>query len=411
MKNVLIIEPSSSGLQLITNCKQMGHNVIVMTACRDDRVVSQNFLSNTTHILRVDTNDEDSAIEAALEFHENCPFDAVVPGFEYYIPLATKIASKLELSTISPETAKNVRQKHLMRSVIQEKNLRSPMFRTVDSVKEGLQCADEIGFPMVVKPISWSGSLFVKRVDNLSQLKEGLKQIFLSSFSEYGMPSARQAIMEEYLSGKEYSVEGYAYDKQITIVSITEKFLGTEPFFVEIGHITPAVLSRDVQKDIEDYVRDVAIALQISVGPFHCEIRLTEAGPVLIEIGARLAGDRICDLILYAKGVNMYQITIDSYLNVLDGINLGNMPSELQHFCGIRYFIRPNLLSYQQVNSTLLLDTYSGIRDFQIQVAPGEKVPPPTSSLGRLGYVIMVKDNYLELQKALDIFDKALVFN
>jgi biotin carboxylase len=387
----------------------MGLRPVLLTAHSDDRVLPDDIHKLAAHVIIANTARDADAIAAVQAFHHRMPLAAVVPGFEYFVPLAARIAAALGLPGLPPDKVENVRYKHLMRQVVAAAGLRSPRFASVDSVEAGLQAAAGVGFPMVVKPVGWSGSLFVSRVNDLDTLRACLHDIFTTPFSEYGIAPPREAIIEEYVTGKEFSVEGYVFRGRTEVVSVTEKFLGQEPHFVEVGHITPTPMEEARRARIESYVVAVAAALEISIGPFHCEIRDGDQGPVLIEIGARLAGDHICDLILYSTGVDLCKITIASFM---DEPQLVSRYAHRLHqsFSGIRYFIRQEITSYQQSVGFHELTELQGFTESAIQILPGDPVPPGNNSLGRLGYVICTQPTYTGLRFTLDEADNMVQF-
>ena len=54
-------------------------------------------------------------------------------------------------------------------------------------------------------------------------------------------------------------------------------------------------------------------AFDLTVGPFHIETRIDrDRGPVLIEVGARLAGDNIPELVLAGPGVDLCAAAADA---------------------------------------------------------------------------------------------------
>src|SRR5207249_7492479 len=103
-------------------------------------------------------------------------------------------------------------------------------------------------------------------------------------------------LIEEYVEGPEYSVEGFMDGGSVRVACITSKFLGPEPHFVEAGHVVPGSISEPERRRVVAYVGRVVAALRLDRGPFHAELRCTPHGPLLIEIAARLGGDRIPDL-------------------------------------------------------------------------------------------------------------------
>jgi biotin carboxylase len=73
-------------------------------------------------------------------------------------------------------------------------------------------------------------------------------------------------------------------------------------------------LPGDVVAACTSQARDALRALGMTFGAAHVEMRVTEAGPVLIEVNARLAGDRIPDLVELATGIPLVREFIRMHL-------------------------------------------------------------------------------------------------
>ena len=102
-----------------------------------------------------------------------------------------------------------------------------------------------------------------------------------------------EIIVEEYMRGPEVSVETLAVNGKVTIVQITDKITTGQPHFVELGHSQPSSLSYEIQQQIRDITVAANEAIGIKDGPSHTEIIVTEKGPKIVELGARLGGDCI----------------------------------------------------------------------------------------------------------------------
>jgi biotin carboxylase len=407
MSRVLIIEPVSSGWSLIPKGKELNHEIVVFTYNQEDRIVPMEFLEKADTVVTVDTNNDEETIKKSKELHKEMKFDAVIPGFEYYVPLASKINNQLGLKGLNNQYINAVRYKDIMRDKLKSKGIKVPKYKLCKELSE-LQSAVKFigGFPCVIKPVDCSGSLNVRKVDNLEELKEGYDAIKDLDITDLGRNARKDILMEEYLFGPEYSVEGYVNENKVNFLSITEKMLSQEPYFVEVGHIVSAQLKDSVRQEIYSYVKDVIRALNINLGPFHAELRVTEHGPVLIEIGARLAGDNICDLIYYSTGVDLYKIMFDSYL----GNPIHQNTIHQERFTGIKYFIRPNLKKYTNVLGVDMVKQTLGFVNLNLTHPKDMEIPEATSFLGRLGYTIFQDSTYTGLKEKLNQADNTVKF-
>jgi biotin carboxylase len=192
---------------------------------------------------------------------------------------------------------------------------------------------------------------------------------------------------------------------EVTYLSITEKFLSPEPYFVEVGHIVNAELPAAQRETILSYVDRVIDALGLSLGPFHAELRLSPSGPVLMEIAARLAGDRICDLIRHATGVDLVTVMLRCYLGQ-DVSQAGLDPGRRPRHAGIRYFIRPELTRIEAIEGLEEIRAKVDPAELQMYYAPGAPIGGTVDFLQRLGHAIVVDDDDRRLKQTLSWIDE-----
>lgn len=406
MKKVLVVEPVSSGWMLIPKGRELGYYVTVMSYQQNASSIPEQYLKSANRLVTVDTNERLKALSVARELYAGDGLDAVLPGHEYYVPLVADISSQLGLPGLKPEFVDRVRLKDRMRSALHDAGVRGPLFMLAATESELEKAVAYVGYPCVVKPIDCGGSLNVRKVINQIELLDAFATIMNTPRVELEIALQRQVLVEEYLDGPEYSVEGYVEGGKPTFLSITEKFLGPEPYFVEVGHIVSAQLPVLVEQSVYSYMELVLRALKLDVGPFHCEFRLTRDGPVLIETAARLAGDRICDLISYATGIDYYKAIYNCFLRI-PNLQEGKIP---HRFAGIRFFICPGLNSYSSVKGVEKIQKIPGFMELTFVKKPEEFIPFPSSYLGRIGYAIFTSDSYNQLRSTLESLPSLLEF-
>jgi len=118
-------------------------------------------------------------------------------------------------------------------------------------------------------------------------------------------------LLEEWVDGGEVSVEGYCTDRERSIVAITDKFLFPGVSLVEAGHCQPSMHAPFREQQIHNCVQAGLSALDLTWCAFHAEVKVSTKGARLIEIGARLGGDRISThLTPLSTGVNLVRVAI-----------------------------------------------------------------------------------------------------
>ncbi|MEU6684164.1 ATP-grasp domain-containing protein [Streptomyces sp. NPDC046832] len=389
-----MVEPASSGgATLIGVAAEMGLRVVVATADSGDRRLSDAVRAAADSVLTVETNDQAALEAAVLELHRAEPFEAVLPGSDIYVTATARVAAALDLPGLPVATVDRVRDKSVMRAAVAEAGLRTPRFAQATTDAELRAAAERVGFPCVVKPVACSGSIHVSRADDLDQLTAAFQRLVTDPEPDMGKLHEHRVLVEEYVQGPEFSADGYVLESgEVTVVALSRTLLGPEPDFVELGHLTPALVDDATLKDVEAYVGDVVRAVGITSGPFHCELRVTADGPVLIEIGARLPGDRIVELLRLVTGVSLPRVAVATALGIgLEAAGAFARPQAAS--AGIRFFTAAGRSSYRELTGWPELEALPEVTETAVYFAPGETIPGVEDCRSRLGHALFTADS------------------
>lgn len=199
-------------------------------------------------------------------------------------------------------------------------------------------------------------------------------------------------LVEEYIIGPEFSVETIGD----TVIGITKKYLGDPPYFVEIGHDFPADLDPHATAAIVETVKHAIRSLDLLWGPAHTELRFGPAGPTIIEVNPRMAGELIPQLVSLAYGIDP----------VLETVKLAvGLPVTLSgtrnRAAGIR-FVNPEKDGFLHWHSDVhLAKNLEGVTDVEVYRGDGPRI-----RLGdfrdRLAHVIAVTPTILQTQATLE---------
>lgn len=121
------------------------------------------------------------------------------------------------------------------------------------------------------------------------------------------------------------------------MTQFTEKYITPYPRTVELGHLQPAELDLATKMEISAAVRRALSALGVMNSASHTEVMVTESGPAIIEVGARLGGDFIGSYLTRAStGMSMDRAAVEIAL----GVSPSRKPS-FRAFSMIRYLELP----------------------------------------------------------------------
>jgi biotin carboxylase len=268
-----------------------------------------------------------------------------------------------------------------------------------------LRAADRLGYPLALKIARSSGSRGVYCVSDKTQL---LPYFELAR----GYQSQGALLIEEWLDGPEISVEGLCFGGKTHIVQLTDKCVFPGSFPVESGHTQPSRLRGEDCEAIRDCAVSGVEALGLENCAFHAELKVTSSGPKLIEIGARLGGDRISThLTPLSTGVNLIRAAVE--------IALGRTPDvkpELFRGAAVRYFtagghgVLQSIEGIQEVAAMEGLELLFPVSERDGPIREGFRISPIRSSLDRYGHVVFSGETACEAARRADSAVRSLRF-
>lgn len=221
--------------------------------------------------------------ELILEKCREIGVDGVVTcASDFATEVSCWVAERLGLNTNPYQTVVNIHDKAWVRD--KTKNIMS--ISHPKSFSGSLDALSLSFFPCVVKPVHGSGKRGVWYLDSVGQLEHIKEQV------EYNKDE--NAIVEQFIIGKEYSVETLTYHGKHYVVQITDKVSDGAPHFVELAHHQPADISEECRQKLSDAVCDILSAVGYLNGPSHIELKVTSEGKIyLIDLNPRGGGDYI----------------------------------------------------------------------------------------------------------------------
>ena len=193
-----------------------------------------------------------------------------------------------------------------MRNRMKEAGVSIPRYQAITSKDEEL----DVPFPVIVKPSDNGGSRGVTLARTQEELDAAIDRAFAWSHNQ-------TVLVEQYIEGREFSVESISFRGKHYILQITDKVTTGAPFFVELEHHQPADITAEQKAAIESLTREMLDALLIENSAGHTEIRMDENGvPYVIEMGPRMGGDYISsDLVKLSTGYDFVQGVLEVATN------------------------------------------------------------------------------------------------
>lgn len=377
MTRLLIVGCGFPQLSLVRAARR--HGLFVVGADANPRAVG---VPHCNEFFEVSTGDVDGLCEVARRTGVR---GVTTSGSEVSLRATADIAVRAGLPFYAdPETVRRCQEKDTMRAAYRAAGLAVPKFARCERVEEALAFAGERGFPLVVKPSRGWGQRGVARVNDPSELQRAFDEARAHSASA-GLASV---VVEEWLEGLEYSVNGWVEDGVLVSYCVTARVTvpGDRPLGVMIAEAYPSGLSADDEARVVDEARRGAAALGHLRGACYSQVGLGAHGCFLFETAARLGGGFDADVTRLASGVDLYDRLL--------GVALGDPGLERQGAVGparraaIAKFMvaKPGIV--RAVRGLEEARAIRGVDDAQVFVGVGGQVWPLTDSAKRAAYVL-----------------------
>lgn len=303
MKKIAIIGASYLQLPLVKKAREMGVESICFAW--EDGAVCKEICDRFYPVSTVDK-------EEILRICREIEIDGITTiASDVAVLTVNYVAEQMGLIGNPDKYSQAATNKYLMRQCFMEHGVPSPRFCLTDgSVPE---MVNTFRYPVIVKPTDRSGSRGVEKVDSKEELPVAIERACKESFQ-------KKAVIEEFVEGREISVESISYKGKHYVLQITDKVTTEEPFFVELEHHQPSSLPDDIKKQVKDIVLNALDALHIQYGASHAELKITIDGDIrVIEIGARMGGDFIgSNLVKLSTGYDFLKGVIEVALGTFE---------------------------------------------------------------------------------------------
>jgi len=332
----------------------------------------------------------DATADALVASLKDESVHSVIPVEEYTTPFAARLAERLGLPGAGYGASLAMRNKNRLRIITSAHGINNPASRLIFSFAEAQDFARLHGAPLIVKPANRQGSLGTVIVHRLRDLKHAWKKSLLRdegiALPRRGLPEI--TLIEKFINGREFSVEALVWKGQVLFSNVTLKdlFEGVNP--VESGHTVPAPIAGELTERLVNETQKVLRATGFCTGIVHCEWKLADDVPYLVECAGRFPGDGIIGLIDRAYGIDITAI----YFQLMQGDVPQDLPGMASRTAHVRFIGgRDGVVRHIKLNDAAL--SQNGIVDYYITVESGQRTFAPKMGAHRLGAVTVEADS------------------
>ena len=223
----------------------------------------------------------------------------VSPGADWPVGIAARVAERIGLAhPITARTGSIVTSKARQREAFAAAGV--PHAREVDPRDA------ELPFPVVVKAPDRQGQRGLALVRSPGELDAALAAALAES-------RGGAVLVEEHVEGPEVTVNAVSVDGCFVPLTVTDRLTAEPPAFgVALAHLWP---SRHDTAAAVDAAAAAVAAVGIRNGPSYTQLRLGPAGPVVMEVAARLGGGHDAELCAAATGVDLNALAVSFALD------------------------------------------------------------------------------------------------
>jgi len=257
-------------------------------------------------LLTLDFADPAHAAAQAAAFARTHPLAGVVGVDDDTAVVAAAVAERLALRGNPVAAALAARDKQRQRELLAGAAVPVPRFTPCASDADPVELARRFEYPCVLKPLRLSASRGVIRADDAPGFVAAFRRLGAilaePEVAACGEP-ARRVLVEEFVSGPEFALEGLLVGGRLTALALFDKPDPLDgPFFEETIYVTPSRLAPAPQRELVATAQAATAALGLREGPVHAELRYNARGPWLIELAARPIGGRCSAALRFESG-------------------------------------------------------------------------------------------------------------
>jgi biotin carboxylase len=381
---VLVIEPmGNAGRFLVEAAGRLGLRLYAATHKDIHDGYPDRLRSALAGVCATDLADTPRALHDMETFCRRHAVSGIAACFELFTPLAALLAQRVGLPGNDPLLAGAARNKILMGEAFAASGIPAPRWTVVHDAAEAhrVSRSGELGRPLVVKPAEQGGSWGVSVVDTPDQLTHavGAAQQYTHAHP-HGLELDTRALVQEYVPGEEYSCDTVVADGVAYPLPVVRKDTTEGRYRIETGHTCPSGLAPPLARKVQHVAARAALAVGVRNGIAHTEVKIPRGAetPYVIETGARLPGDNLCEIVEAATGVSEAVACLQAVL--------GRVPDTVASrtdAATIRFLLPPRGGVLREVSIPEMPGTHS-----ELHLRPGDTVPEPADSSCRVGHVV-----------------------
>ena len=243
--------------------------------------------------------------EAVLKVAQEKQIDGIMSfGVDPGVIAASYVQNKMGLPSFGPfESVEILQNKDKFRAFLAANGFNVPKAKGFTCKEDALHDFSWYEFPVIVKPTDSAGSKGVSRVDNVAQLPAALDYAFSHSISKH-------IIVEEFIEkqGCSSDTDSMSIDGKLAFVSFNAQRFDEDAVnpYTPAAYSWPSTFTKEQEEYLTSEIQRLITLLGLKTSVYNIETRIGINGkPYIMELTPRGGGNRLCEMLRYATGVDM----------------------------------------------------------------------------------------------------------
>ena len=383
MKKLLLVIPENSykSNDFVTSAEKLDLDFLVIT---DSQQVSGQF-SDTVIIHSFDEELENDVREKLKDVTHILPVDHSALKFSAYLVDLLNVKGN---NTKSINNAMNKLESRNIFNSISEIKIQNAIVKTIEDIELFL---NENG-TSVLKPIYGTASKSVIKIHSIKENKTAVEKLMQDC-------SDQDLIIEEFVDGSEYALEGNLINSELNKIVIFDKPINyKEPYFEESIYIAPTEIPDKTQNEIVNLIGKACKKLGLENGPVHVEFKIHNKEIFIIEINPRMIGGLCSRCLSFGLfKTSLEEIALHAFLNnELKSIDL------LSNFVGVLMIPTPISGKFISINKNEL-ESIPNVSGVEITVSENSNLLEPPFGDKYLGFVFSQGDSKEKVMESLTL--------
>ena len=383
MKKLLLVIPENSykSNDFVTAAEKLDLDFLVIT---DSQQVSGQF-SDTVIIHSFNKELENDVREKLKDVTHILPVDHSALKFSAYLVDLLNVKGN---NTKSINNAMNKLESRNIFNSISEIKIQNAIVKTIEDIELFL---NENG-TSVLKPIYGTASKSVIKIHSIKENKTAVEKLMQDC-------SDQDLIIEEFVDGSEYALEGNLINSELNKIIIFDKPINyKEPYFEESIYIAPTEIPDETQKEVVNLIGKACKELGLENGPVHVEFKIHKNEIFIIEINPRMIGGLCSRCLSFGLfKTSLEEIALHAFLNdELKSIEL------LSNFVGVLMIPTPISGKFISINKNEL-ESIPNVSGVEITVSENSNLLEPPFGDKYLGFVFSQGDSKEKVMESLTL--------